>query len=325
MGLKLDGPESTVETFLELAKKHYRYEPEAAWATWPTPPAVQSPHYLVRPESSTAETFWLQVELMEMSAGLNERYLVRLHDITADIMAQRLTWTFNEQVGHKLRTPLTTLSGFLKILREDLLSLSDTEKEILLAHVDISATRLQEELMGIFQYLEALTLPKHKRSGCSLAEIPGIVAKIKTGLELTSVALAYEDIDQPADISISASSQIIELSLWELLENAKKFHPQQSPELSIKISGSSTGVRIQISDNGLTLSPEQLAKMWIPYYQAEKYFTGQITGMGLGLAMVASMVWSAGGTCLAYNRPGGPGLVIELQLPYDKTSHNFSC
>jgi K+-sensing histidine kinase KdpD len=72
-------------------------------------------------------------------------------------------------------------------------------------------------------------------------------------------------------------------------------------------------VNLRIDDDGLTLSPEQLARAWSPYYQGEKYFTGQATGMGL--SMVATLVWGAGGACRIYNRSEGPGVAVELDLP----------
>lgn len=53
----------------------------------------------------------------------------------------------------------------------------------------------------------------------------------------------------------------------------------------------------------------------MPYYQGEKYFTGQATGIGLGLSMVASLVWGLGGSCRLYNREPGPGVVVALTLP----------
>jgi hypothetical protein len=40
--------------------------------------------------------------------------------------------------------------------------------------------------------------------------------------------------------------------------------------------------------------------------------------MGLGLAMVATLVWGVGGTCRAYNRQDGQGIVVELVLPLAK-------
>jgi len=74
-------------------------------------------------------------------------------------------------------------------------------------------------------------------------------------------------------------------------------------------------VRLAVSDDGLILSPEQLTQAWNPYYQGEKDFTGEVTGMGLGLSMVASLIWGAGGTGRLFNREEGPGVVVELILP----------
>ncbi|HXV44764.1 MAG TPA: response regulator [Anaerolineae bacterium] len=320
LGLPADSHKPIAEPFLEFIRRQYHCEPEAAWATWPALPVVQSPRYLVQPESSTANDFWLQVDLMEMSSRSNERYLIRLRDVTPNVRAQNLMWTFHSQIGHKLKTPLTKITGFLSILKEDYSTLSDPDKNSILAIMDRSASQLQEEIMTIFQYLEVLNTAKPAQSGCSLAEISAVIVEIKAGLELKSIDVSYENLDNPANIFVAASCQIMELALWELLENAKKFHPKQSPGLEIKISRAFADIRIQISDDGLTLSPEQLTKMWVPYYQGEKYFTGQAPGMGLGLSMVASLIWSMGGTCRAYNREDGPGIVVELVLPMDKRS-----
>ncbi len=112
------------------------------------------------------------------------------------------------------------------------------------------------------------------------------------------------------------STQAVELILWEILENAKKFHPQQSPQIEVQVFLiSSREITLQIIDNGLTLSTKQLAQLWNPYYQADKYGSGQIKGMGLGLALVATLVREAGGTYRAYNRTGSSGIVVELGLP----------
>ena len=54
---------------------------------------------------------------------------------------------------------------------------------------------------------------------------------------------------------------------------------------------------------------------WTPYVQAEKYFTGEAQGMGLGLPLVATLVWRVGGQAQIYNREDGPGVVVEIDLP----------
>jgi K+-sensing histidine kinase KdpD len=110
----------------------------------------------------------------------------------------------------------------------------------------------------------------------------------------------------------------VELALWEILENAKKFHPQQSPGIEVSASRPTPmEVRLRIEDDGVTVSPEHLGQIWTPYYQGEKYFTGEARGMGLGLATVSTLVWEVGGSCHAANRQDGPGVVIELSVPLE--------
>jgi signal transduction histidine kinase len=70
-----------------------------------------------------------------------------------------------------------------------------------------------------------------------------------------------------------------------------------------------------VRDDGKTLTPEQLARVWLPYYQAEKGFSGQVPGMGLGLAIVSSLLWNVGGHYRIANRESSTGLVVELIVP----------
>jgi signal transduction histidine kinase len=118
------------------------------------------------------------------------------------------------------------------------------------------------------------------------------------------------------DSRLTISQNTLEIILRELLENSKKFHPDNNPEINLLVQPNPPqSIRIRAADNGVHLSPEQLALAWTPYYQGEKYFTGEAKGMGLGLPMVASLVWSVGGKCRLYNRDDGPGVVVELDLP----------
>jgi signal transduction histidine kinase len=108
----------------------------------------------------------------------------------------------------------------------------------------------------------------------------------------------------------------LEVVLLELLKNAKKFHPRHEPRVEITVVPTATNrVRIEVMDDGVTLSATQLDHIWTPYYQSERTFTGEVPGMGLGLAMVRNIIWQAGGTCQARNRRDGPGLAIEIELP----------
>jgi K+-sensing histidine kinase KdpD len=70
-----------------------------------------------------------------------------------------------------------------------------------------------------------------------------------------------------------------------------------------------------VADNGATLSPQQIKWAMTPYLQGEKFFTGETPGMGLGLSLVAALVWQVGGGIQINNRLHASGIVVELRLP----------
>jgi two-component system cell cycle response regulator len=306
LGLPTDPGEPISGTFRALSEKQYH---------------LQSAHYLVRPESPTADALWLHVDLLEMTPGAFEGYLVRLRDVTASVVEQRLMWTFQAQVRHKLRTPLTHLISsldLLEALEEHRGTLPEEERKSIISTARRSVTRLESELRDIFRYMEALDMINPGRGRFPLAGITAAAGEIGAGLELKPINVSFEGLASLDDTYLAISPQAMETVLEELLENARKFHPERSPTLEIKMSDTPGGVRIQIRDDGLTLSPDQLAKMWTPYYQVEKDFSGEVPGMGLGLSVVASLVCGVGGTCQVSNREEGPGIVVELVLPLAK-------
>jgi K+-sensing histidine kinase KdpD len=139
-------------------------------------------------------------------------------------------------------------------------------------------------------------------------------------LAAVTISATLKNIRNPDQVSVAVSGRAMEMILGQLIENAQKFHPNHSPNLVIGIDQVPQGIRLQICDDGLTLPDDHLSKIWTPYYQAEKYFTGQVKGVGLGLSMVAAIILGVGGACRAYNRAdetsdGEAGLVIELIIP----------
>jgi len=183
-----------------------------------------------------------------------------------------------------------------------------------------SVQRLHSEIEDILQYLNTRSMGKFG-GGVDLHHLQSVVIRISENLELKSVTMPVAK--ELSDVRVLLSQQAIELVMWEILENSKKFHPRQNPTVEIIVSRSGSGrVSFKIQDDGLSLSPEQLSQMWTPYYQGEKYSTGEVKGMGLGLSTVASLIWEAGGTCSAYNREDKTGIVVELVLPLAENIEN---
>jgi two-component system cell cycle response regulator len=312
LGLPMDEHASVPGAFLDIVRKQYRCEPEEAWAVW-TETARPQPHYLVRPESPTAKSFWLQVDALDLPAAAGGGRVVQVRDVTTQMVLQRNAWEFQSLVSHKLRTPLTSALTSLELLAQSLPESVDAEMIQLLDIALHGAQRLRSEIAGIVEYLDAPRLAES--GGClRVSQLPAIIAMISADLDLRTVTTTVrEDVGDP---QLVLPQPAIGLALGELLENAIKFHPCHTPTIQVTVSRLNPAmVNVQVGDDGLTLSPEQLARAWSPYYQGEKYFTGQATGMGLGLSMVATLVWGVGGACRIHNRSEAPGVVVELDFP----------
>lgn len=309
-----DGEAPVGESFLDAVSRVFHCEPQEIWQNWKSCLTAENRAYLIRPESAQTRARWLQVDQVAISNGGNAERLVQLRDISDRFTAERLMWNFNNQVSHKLRTPLTLLSGHVELLAESKPDFTGQQQKSF-GVIQNSIAKLQMEINGIFRFLQAPFIAQTKQEGCTVADVLTVINEIILSAEVDRHRLV-QDGSLGRNAHLSLSRRAIELILWELGENAEKFHPTREPNLEFKLTLATAGLILQISDDGRTLAPDELARIWTPYYQAEKSFTGQVTGMGLGLAMVATLVWEAGGICRAYNRPDRVGLVIELLLPW---------
>jgi len=300
------------KTFTEAAKKYYMFEPQDAWNTWPC--HLSDTCYMVRPANKNSGPFWLHVEVREMSAGC-EGFIVRLRNVTDKIASQTNVWTFHSMISHKLRTPLAPLEAIFEFFEMDRSLLSSEEMDSLLSEAHQAALRIKNQLVSITDYITSRDLTKPYLGTCTIVNITAIVEEIKKEIKDLSVTVYCKGIDDMNNTCITFSVPAMKMVLTELIFNSVKFHPEKKPDIQIDIFPVHDGIEIKISDNGITLSPEQLMNMWIPYHQAEKYFTGEVSGMGLGLSAVASLIWSTGGTCKSHNREDMPGIVIELIFP----------
>ena len=308
------GP-SAAARFRDLAADQYRCEPAEAWATWPASPASDPSfrRYLVRPESPTAAVFWLLVDVFDLTLGKDGGQVVRLRDVTTEIVQQRDMRGFHDMIRHKMRTPLTGMMTGLELLTRYADRLSTEQVTELTTTAYKSTKRLHGTIEDILAYLSAPGLAvSSERFELEQLEATATEIGSQLGIESMTVYLA----EGLSGARTMLSQRAVELALWEILENAVKFHSQVSPRVEIVASRANPGeVCLQIQDDGTAISPEHLERIWTPYYQGEKYFTGEAPGMGLGLPTVAALVWETGGACRAYNREDGPGVVIELVLP----------
>ncbi len=313
------------ESFQTLVAKQYRREPEVAWRKenllQTTPDNAPIPRYLVRPETKTAHAFWLKVDILHINApSITTEWIIRLINVTPKMSLQRDMWQFQAMIAHKLRTPFSSILGNLSLLAEESEDYEPHELSEMAQRAANGVRRLHNEIEDIVLFVNSRNQPDKNMmpEKFQLVQLKPLLESLCNNLALTTPSFVEETPLTP-EIEIPISVQNLQTILDEILENSRKFHPQNNPKICVHTKLlPPEKISIQIMDNGLTLSPEQLNYMWVPYYQGEKFFTGEVGGMGLGLPMVASLVWNANGYCQAFNRPSETGLVIELIFPVRK-------
>ncbi len=305
---KLDGLR-----FLETSARRYRGEPETAWRDWPavTQQETAGARWLVRPESPVAPSCWLQVDSFENLSGDTRDRLIRLQDVTESLAAKRGNWTFQTMISHKLRTPLNGLLSCLEMLNHDLERIPPDLRDL----VEMSVTSVHRLHRDILEVLR-LSDQKAHRSGprFCLDDLPEVVGRLSAELlpELANIT----ELGAFAGRTLTMTAPSLETILTELFHNALKFHPHKKPRVTVAVTAAgSDRITLMVEDDGITLTPSQLDRAWIPYFQGEKYFTGEVPGMGLGLPLVASLVLEAGGSYRLGNRDEGQGVAAHLTLP----------
>jgi CheY-like chemotaxis protein len=111
-----------------------------------------------------------------------------------------------------------------------------------------------------------------------------------------------------------------------LLSNAVKFTPSGRIRcVAAPSSRLASGLRIVVSDTGIGIAPQQQARVFEPFVQAESSTTRRFGGTGLGLSITRRLVDAMGGRILLDSRPGhGAQFAVELPMqPDDATADTW--
>lgn len=312
---------ATHPSFLEVIDKRFNREPKELWSRWPNlweessqgRPVGDVNLFLIAPETSISPVNWLEVTVFGQFRIQESGRLVRLRDVTALKTGLRDMWSFHTMVMHKLNTPMYMMLGSMELLTMSVnANISKGEILDLVEMAANGAQRLAAAVNDVIQYATALSTPASIGERFSLGELPALVKEVADHLGLDQV---MAQIEAPEEVSLVLDSREMESILFELLENAKKFQPQHRPTVTISATLRNDRIDLKVQDDGIHLSPGQLSRVWLPYYQGERYFTGEVQGMGLGLPLVASIIWEHGGDCRIMNREDGPGVIIRLTIP----------
>lgn len=229
--------------------------------------------------------------------------------------ADRLKTELLSNVGHELRTPLNAIIGFsemIKRLRQD--AACEDEVAVYAQEINENADRLLKVINALLEYSEINAgVSRHAFDDVDvIAMVHSIERRFKPDIEqhgLTfTVSLCAET---PA---LFSEEKALRRAIENILCNAIKFTPEGG-EVCLSLRLTEPGaLSIQITDTGIGLEEESLARAMAPFEQVDSSRSRQFDGMGLGLPMARSLVEQLGGRFAIRSTPGA-GTMVTFQFP----------
>jgi two-component system sensor histidine kinase BaeS len=213
-------------------------------------------------------------------------------------------------VGHDLRTPLTTISGYAETLADGAIEAGDLPRVAdVLQRQSRRLSRLVEDLM-LLARLEAREFSLRNEPVDLGAHIGGVVDELRPRAEAARVRLEAEiEPTGPVDVDPVRLSQVVN----NLVENALRYSPEGGRAL-VRVRARPDETTIEVSDNGPGIDAEDLPRVFERLYVAQRYRAVRPEGSGLGLSIVHELVAAMGGTVAVESEPGR-GTTVAVRLP----------
>jgi PAS domain S-box-containing protein len=257
-------------------------------------------------------------EALREQAALLE---IRVQERTAELdRANRLKDEFITTLSHELRTPITSIIGWIQMMQEGGLTPDQERKALDVIGRNLTAqTQLIDDLLNVSRIVAGkLAIDMQPVYPAALVEdaIDSIVPTAKAkSLKVT------KDLDGnlgPVQIDPERFHQII----WNLLANALKFTGKNG-HIHVSLKRIDSNAVLRISDSGEGIDPEFLPYVFDRFRQADASRSRKHGGLGVGLTIVKYLAELHGGTVSAESAGIGKGSTFSISLPIPVLTSNI--
>lgn len=232
------------------------------------------------------------------------------------IAANRTKSLFLANMSHELRTPLNAVIGYAEMLQEDAEDLGEPQFVDDLGKIKSAATHLLSLINDVLDIskIEAGKMDLHVERFELRETLDRVVADMRGLIEGTGSSF---EVDVPGDLGpMVADATKLRQTLINLLGNAKKFSTGGAVRFSARRDGDRDQFEFVVSDDGIGMSDEQLARLFKPFVQGDSSTTRKYGGTGLGLAISQRFCRMMGGA-ITVESELGRGSTFTVRLPTD--------
>jgi signal transduction histidine kinase len=258
------------------------------------------------------------INILQLSTTVDkvyEKQKIR-QELTNLKKVDKLKSDFLGLISHKLKTPATAISLFLQNIAEGIESPDDTNFKQMLSMVQTETVHLEHLIQDLLYFSEAtLQNTEQPLEPINLAAVADQTA-IALRLTASSRKINFNTNLDPLQTlkPLMLNPQKIHFAVRALLDNAIKFTPAGGT-ITIEGSVKNQQITLAISDTGIGIPQQEIAKIFNKFYQVDPEQTGQVRGFGLGLYYAREFIRNMGGRLHIQSHMGnGTEAIIEFPL-----------
>lgn len=258
---------------------------------------------------------------MQVSPVFNEHFklvsvVAIFHDITEHKRFENLRTEFVANVSHELKTPLTSIKGFVETLQGGAFRDPENAKRFLdiIEKQTVRLENLVNDLLTLSS-LESQELVMDFQKEKISTIVNSVVNLHKSHFDRMRQSIA---INVASDLpSIYVDRQRMEQVFLNLLDNAVKFTPQ-GQEIFVDAFREDDFIRVNVRDTGIGIASEHIPRLFERFYRVDKARSRELGGTGLGLSIVKHIVHAHKGKVDVTSKPG-VGTTFSVFLPVDRS------
>ncbi len=218
---------------------------------------------------------------------------------------------FVANVSHELKTPLTSIKGFVETLLEGALEDKENNRNflrIIQEHAE-RLDKLVNDLLSL-SHLESKEIALDNKSFNLRQQLQEVIAGFNSQLRKRNIEIKN---DLPEAIFVKADQDRIEQVFTNLIDNAVKFNKENGfvKVYAQEINGK---IRVTVEDSGIGIPEKDIPRIFERFYRVDQARSRQMGGTGLGLAIVKHIMNIHGGTVTVESEVG-KGSKLTLIFP----------
>ncbi len=245
--------------------------------------------------------------------GRSTGVLVVLNDVTRLKTLENIRRDFVANVSHELKTPITSIKGFLETLKEGALNdpvNAERFLDILIAQTD-RLDMIIEDLLTLSRVEQDSEKGNVVLQEASVKEVVEVVVKacrFKAEEKNIQLECAIEE-----EFSARINGTLLEQAIMNLVDNAIKYS-ESGKTIRVTVSRKPHEIAIAVADQGRGIPKDHLNRIFERFYRVDKARSRKIGGTGLGLSIVKHIAHAHAGRVTVESSPGR-GSTFTVHIP----------